>query len=401
MSLQELLGDVLLTKDGEKPTSEALEGAEAVGLYFSAHWCPPCRGFTPQLAEWYDKDLKGKGLRIVFVSSDRDESSFKDYFSEQPWAALPYAKRDVKNALSKKYKVQGIPSFVILDTEGNVITKEGRDAVSNDPKGDNFPWKPPTAAEKQAAVLEALGDLVQKADGKPIGLYFSAHWCPPCRGFTPKLAEFYKNGLKDKMEIIFVSSDRDQAAFDEYHGEMPWPALPFENRKAKDDLSKAFGVSGIPSFVVINPDGSVITTDGRSKVMGDPTGKDLPEGWLPQPFNDVNDDPSDLNEEQCVLALGGDAAMVAALKAVSQEYYEKAGKDISAMPMRFFTAPDGSITEQIRKLTKQEGNKLILLDIPSDGAFYVCDASSPDAAAVQSFISDALAGKLERKQLQK
>merc|ERR1711860_145438 len=217
----------------------------------------------------------------------------------------------------------------------------------------------------------------------------------------------YKEGLKDKMEIIFVSSDRDQAAFDEYHGEMPWPALPFENRKAKDDLSKAFGVSGIPSFIVINPDGSVITTDGRSKVMGDPTGKDLPEGWLPQPFNDINDDPSDLNEEQCVLALGGDAAMAAAIKAVAQEYYEKAGKDVSAMPMRFFSAPDGSVTEQIRALTTQEGDKLVMLDIPSEGAFYVCEGAffsapdgSPDAAAVKSFISDALAGKLERKQLQ-
>merc|ERR1712012_756741 len=292
---------------------------------------------------------KAKGLRIVFVSSDRDESSFKDYFSEQPWAALPYAKRDVKNALSKKYKVQGIPSFVILDTEGNVITKEGRDAVSNDPKGDNFPWKPPTAAEKQAAVLEALGDLVQKADGKPIGLYFSAHWCPPCRGFTPKLAEFYKNGLKDKMEIVFVSSDRDQGAFSEYHSEMPWPALPFDKRDEKDKLSKACGVSGIPTFAVIDCAGNIITTDGRSMVMKDPEGETLPEGWLPQPFNDVNDDPSDLNGEQCVLAMGGEASMVEAVKAVAQEYYAKAGKELDEMEIRFFTAPEGNVGDQLYK----------------------------------------------------
>jgi len=400
MAYQELLGDVLLTQDGEKPTSEVLSGAVAVGLYFSAHWCPPCCGFTPKLAEMCKSAFAAKGMKIVFVSSDRDEASFKDYYGEQPWAALPYGKRDIKQALSKKFKVRGIPSLVILDAEGKTITTEGREAVSQDPEGANFPWTPPTAEEKAAAVLKALGpDLLAKAGGKPMGLYFSAHWCPPCRGFTPKLADFYKGGLKDKMEIIFVSSDRDQQSFDEYSGEMPWLALPFERRAEKDALSKAFGVSGIPSFVVINPDGSVITEDGRSKVMSDPSGVNFPAGWLPQPFNDVNDDPGDLNEEQCIVALGGEASMCEAVKAVAEEYFAQAGRDVSAMPLRFFTSPAGEVSDKIRSLTKVEGDRLIMLDIPSDGAFYVCDATRCDAAGVKSFISDVLAGKVERKQL--
>ena len=25
--------------------------------------------------------------------------------------------------------------------------------------------------------------------------YFSAHWCPPCRGFTPVLKKFYEVGI--------------------------------------------------------------------------------------------------------------------------------------------------------------------------------------------------------------
>ncbi|CAF3469367.1 unnamed protein product [Rotaria sp. Silwood1] len=67
-------------------------------------------------------------------------------------------------------------------------------------------------------------------DGKTIALYFSAHWCPPCRNFTPKLAEIFKethNELKDKFDIVFISCDEDQSSFDEYFKEMPWKALPY------------------------------------------------------------------------------------------------------------------------------------------------------------------------------
>jgi nucleoredoxin len=286
MAFSQLLGAKLVSKDGEVATDEALSGKTAVGIYFSAHWCPPCRGFTPKLAQMYNDTFKGKGMEIVFASSDRDEGAFGEYFAEMPWLALPFSERELKEKLSKKYKVQGIPSFVILGPDGNIITTDGRAAVMKDPEGTKYPWVPPTPQEKAKLVHNLLGsELVQKAGGKPIGIYFSAHWCPPCRGFTPKLAEFYRNGLKDKMEIIFVSSDRSQSDFDEYFGEMPWLALPFDKRKEKEELSDAFGVNGIPSFVVIDADGMTITTDGRSKVVSDPKGEAFPDGWLPQPCN--------------------------------------------------------------------------------------------------------------------
>ncbi|MGB1602242.1 MAG: thioredoxin-like domain-containing protein, partial [Promethearchaeia archaeon] len=31
----------------------------------------------------------GKSIQLVFVSSDRDEAQFKEYFQEMPWLALP------------------------------------------------------------------------------------------------------------------------------------------------------------------------------------------------------------------------------------------------------------------------------------------------------------------------
>merc|ERR1711959_41256 len=104
-------------------------------------------------------------------------------------------------------------------------------------------------------------------------------------------------------------------------------ALPFEKRAEKGTLSDLFGVSGIPSFVVLNNDGTVITTDGRSKVSSDPKGENFPSAWLPQPFNDVNEDPSDLNDETCLIALGSDQTLCAAVKTVAEEYHIQAGQD--------------------------------------------------------------------------
>ena len=37
-----LLGDTLLSSNGNVATADALAGKSAIGLYFSAHWCPPC-----------------------------------------------------------------------------------------------------------------------------------------------------------------------------------------------------------------------------------------------------------------------------------------------------------------------------------------------------------------------
>jgi len=110
------------SKNGEVDLATAFAGKEAIAIYFSAHWCPPCKGFTSQLATFYTKSLRSKGTEIIFVSSDRSEQDFQGYFNEMSWLAVPYSTRDIHAKLKKKFKVQGIPSLVILDKLGQVIT---------------------------------------------------------------------------------------------------------------------------------------------------------------------------------------------------------------------------------------------------------------------------------------
>ena len=107
-----LLGSTLETKQGQKPTNEVLAGKDVVGLYFSAHWCPPCRGFTPQLGKFYDQIKDAKNFEIIFVSSDRDASQFKEYYDEQAaWAALPFKDRATKTRSRRSLKSEASPRW--------------------------------------------------------------------------------------------------------------------------------------------------------------------------------------------------------------------------------------------------------------------------------------------------
>lgn len=324
----ERFGERLLSSAGEVKTADALSGKKAVAIYFSGHWCPPCRGFTPKLAEWYNSNLKAKGLEVVFVSSDRDEAGFKDYFGEMPWLALPYEERDKKEEMSKMFKVQGIPAVVILGPDGSLISKDGREAISGDPTGEEIPWKPKSFEEifSEAKLLGSGGTtcLGSSLKGKVFGLYFSAHWCPPCRGFTPQLAGWYNTDLKSKgFEVVFVSSDREEKAFNEYFAEQPWLALDYGDRKRKEQLSNLFGVNGIPSFVIIDKDGSVITKDGRAALSGDPTGVEFP--WHPKPVSNLKAGPGSVNEVATVIAFceSSDAAAQAAVEAAMMPLAKK------------------------------------------------------------------------------
>ncbi len=105
-------------------------------------------------------------------------------------------------------------------------------------------------------------------DVKLIGIYFSAHWCPPCRAFTPQLVDFYNkvNENEKVFEVIFVSSDRSEDQFLDYYKEMPWLAIEF-NDPQKNEIKKHHSVSGIPTLVILKPDGSQLDVNARADVL--------------------------------------------------------------------------------------------------------------------------------------
>lgn len=70
------------------------------------------------------------------------------------------------------------------------------------------------------------------------------------------------------LEIIFVSSDRDQKSFAEYHNSMSFVALPFSADDKKGELAERFGVNGIPMLIILDRNGEIVDSNARSTVMG-------------------------------------------------------------------------------------------------------------------------------------
>jgi len=137
--MAELLPSRILNNKGKSVSSSELAG-KVVGFYFSAHWCPPCRAFTPSLVDFRDKN--NDDFEVVFVSSDRSPDAQMSYMEEanMKWYTLEHRSQDA-NKLSQKFGIRGIPALIIVSPDGETITTNGRGEVSSNPSQAIKKWK--------------------------------------------------------------------------------------------------------------------------------------------------------------------------------------------------------------------------------------------------------------------
>lgn len=111
----------------------------------------------------------------------------------------------------------------------------------------------------RAGKLEAF-DPGERPEPEFYLIYFGAHWCGPCRRFSPELVRTYhalKAQAPDLFEVIFVSDDEDARGQLAYVNEaqMPWPVLRYGSQVSLFDRWRG---RGIPCLVVINRTGDLI-----------------------------------------------------------------------------------------------------------------------------------------------
>lgn len=392
----------------EVSPSDALAGKDYVMLYFSAHWCPPCKRFTPVLIDLYKKIKTEKNVELIFCSLDNVEDDYKEYISDMPWFCMPFEAKESK-VLASKYKAEGIPHLVVLDGEGNVITMDGTSEVGDDKEGKNFPWKPKSLSELWPDKI-----LVSKGEGegsddtflasselkdKYLMLYFSAFWCPPCRAFTPKLSDAYTKmkALRDDFELVFISSDKDEDSCYNYFKKMAFCVLPYEHRDVKAALSKKFSVSGIPKLVMLGP----VDEDGERPLINDNARPHIESGDFAEfPFHKKNygdvESADGLEDTKSVIIFceNGDDDEQDAVKDVVKMVAAKV-KEIEGDEEIYnvhWAVSSGGLSSRIRDLTKlpsadkSDDPVMIMLDINDRGAFYKSDFTDITVEHVLKFI---------------
>ncbi|KAF5771486.1 putative protein-disulfide reductase [Helianthus annuus] len=292
--------DFLLSPTGAQIKISDLED-KTVGIYFSANWYPQCQTFTKLLIQVYDQiqAKKDSKFEIIFVSSDEDLNAFNNFYqSYMPWLAIPFSDLETKKALNKRYDVEGIPCLVILQPHDDAsVLHDGVELIYRYGV-DVYPFTNERLdellrQEKEKHERQTLVNLLTNHDrdfvlahsasnqvvsvssllGKTIGLYFSAQWCLPSHKFTPKLISIYQKikqnitqqEFNGDFEIIYVSTDHNELEFKSSFSVMPWLALPFGDPTSKN-LTKYFDIRGIPSLIIIGPDGKTVTNNGRSLI---------------------------------------------------------------------------------------------------------------------------------------
>ena len=180
----------------------------------------------------------------------------------------------------------------------------------------------------------------------------------------------------DEFELVFVSSDRDLESFNEYFDEMTFCALPFEEREAKQHLSKRFGIQGIPSLLILGH----LEENGERPLINDSVRGFIEAGDLadfpfhPKPYQDLAMGADGINENKCLIIFceneddDEQRDIVEVVKQVAEKH-----KD-SGIKFFYATQPGGMVAAVRRALSidkKMDAITMALLDIPDNGGFYL------------------------------
>jgi len=119
VALADKAPDFSLQGDGETINLSSYKG-KVVYLDFWASWCVPCRQSFPFMNEMHEK-YSDEGLKVIAVNLDTEQNKAASFLKQIP-ADFTVA-YDPQGKVPDLYKVSVVPSFYLINREGNVVYK--------------------------------------------------------------------------------------------------------------------------------------------------------------------------------------------------------------------------------------------------------------------------------------
>jgi len=111
--------------NGGKTSLESLKG-KFVYIDVWATWCGPCIAEIPALKK-VEKEYHGKNIEFVSISIDdkKDFEKWKKMVADKELKGVQlFADNDWKSDFVKNFAIDGIPRFILIDTEGKIINAD-------------------------------------------------------------------------------------------------------------------------------------------------------------------------------------------------------------------------------------------------------------------------------------
>jgi thiol-disulfide isomerase/thioredoxin len=158
----------------------------------------------------------------------------------------------------------------ILAKSGNERIKAMAESFAGTLRRLSLPGHPMTI---EGTLLDGRPFDQKTLAGKVVLVDFWATWCGPCVAEIPNVLEQYEKYHDKGFEVVGVSLDEDRESLEKFVDDkkIPWPILyeKPEGEGWRHPLSTYYGISGIPTVILIGRDGKVITLDARGEKLGE------------------------------------------------------------------------------------------------------------------------------------
>ncbi len=154
--------------DGKKIKTDDFAGKYVIVDFF-ATWCAPCIAEVPRLQNHYSK-YREKGLEVIAINLDDEREALDKFLKDHPlpWPVIHDKADDPMDKLQMKFGILALPTVMLLNKEGTVVSLEARGPELDRLMERLFEMPTPAEEQPEKPKEEAAKDASKEAtDAKP------------------------------------------------------------------------------------------------------------------------------------------------------------------------------------------------------------------------------------------